>query len=220
PKAYNTDKQKTFFFWNEEWRKILSGQCTSNNPTLPNADRPTSGTDLVYQSPAFSSVNLIVPKASSVQDPNYQLMLATLGLTPGQPFLNNTIPHQLFDSNAVLYLNSGIVPRETPGAGGKALANVANPINVRDDILRVDQKINDKWSILGHYMRDTVNQGYGVPFLGWLWASFNTVTSNLSNPSSSAAIKMTGQINPNLVVEASINYDGNIIDITNSNNSF
>ncbi len=31
---------------------------------------------------------------------------------------------------------------------------------------------------------------------------------------------MTGQINPNLVVEASINYDGNIIDITNSSNSF
>ena len=175
-----------------------------------------AGTDLVYQSPAFSSVNLVVP---TVGDPAFNAQLTSLGLTPGKPFPNNTIPHQLFDANSVLYLNSSIIPKETPGAGGKNLANVANPINVRDDIVRVDHKINDKWAILGHYMHDSVEQGYGVPFLGWLWASFNTVTSNLSNPSNSAALKLTGQINPNLVVEASINYDGNIIDITNSNNS-
>jgi hypothetical protein len=219
PKLYNQDKQHTFFFWNEEWRKILSGQGTSNVPTLPDADRPTAGTDLVYQSPAFSSVNLIVPKASTVSDPAYLAELTSLGLTPGQPFPNNTIPHQLFDANALLYLDSPIIPKETAGAGGKALANVANPIDVRDDIVRVDHKFNDKWAVLGHYMHDSVNQGYALPFLGWLWASFNTVTSTLSNPSNSAALKLTGQINPNLVVEASINYDGNIIDITNSGNS-
>src|SRR6202035_4594300 len=46
-----------------------------------------------------------------------------------------------------------------------------------------------------------------------------SITSTLSNPSNSAALKMTGQISPNLVVEASINYDGNIIDIVNSANS-
>ena len=34
PKVYNTNKQKTFFFWNEEWRKILSGAGTTNVPTL------------------------------------------------------------------------------------------------------------------------------------------------------------------------------------------
>jgi Carboxypeptidase regulatory-like domain len=214
PKVYNTDRQKTFFFWNEEWRKILSGAGTTNVPTLPDADRPTAGSDLTYTAPAFASDNkLTVP---TVGDPAFNATLTTLGLTPGQPFTNNIIPHQLFDANAVLYLNTGIVPHETSGSGGKSIANVANPIDVRDDIVRVDHKINDKWAILGHYMHDTVNQGYALPFLGWLWASFNTVTSNLSNPSNSAAIKMTGQINPNLVVEASMNYDGNIIDITNS----
>src|SRR5208337_3461344 len=31
PHVYNENKQKTFFFWNEEWRKILSGAGTSNN---------------------------------------------------------------------------------------------------------------------------------------------------------------------------------------------
>ena len=112
-------------------------------------------------------------------------------------------------------MNSGIIPKPTT-SDDKAIANVANPIDVRDDIVRIDHKFNDKWAILGHYMHDSVTQGYGVPFLGWLWASYNTVTSNLSNPSNSAAIKLSGTINPNLLVEASINYDGNIIDITNS----
>ena len=84
----------------------------------------------------------------------------------------------------MLYLNSGIIPKPTT-SDDKAVANVANPIDVRDDIVRIDHKFNDKWTILGHYMHDTVTQGYGVPFLGWLWASYNTVTSTLSNPSNS-----------------------------------
>ena len=231
PHVYNRERQKTFFFWNEEWRKILSGAGTTNVNTLPDADRPVLGSDLNYVSPAFSSVDLRVPKADAVSDPNFLAKLTGLGLTPGGCFTGTpnadgkcagqqVIPHALFDPNAVIYMNSSLIPRETPGAGGKALANVANPIDVRDDIVRIDHKFNDKWAILGHYMHDSVSQGYALPHLGWLWASFNTVSSTLDNPSNSAAIKMTGQINPNLVLEASINYDGNIINITNSGNSF
>jgi hypothetical protein len=65
-------------------------------------------------------------------------------------------------------------------------------------------------------MEDKVTQGYAQPELGWLWASYNTVTSTLANPSDSAAIKLSGTITPNLLVESSINYDGNVINITNS----
>jgi len=248
PHVYNTNKQKTFFFWNEEWRKILSGAGTSNVPTLPDADHPTKGTDLPYVAPQFTYDasaknlngnldNMVVP---TVGDPAFVTKITALGFTEGEcwnkeakvPNPNNpnadgtlpkvctgtpfAIPSSLFDDNGITYLNSGIVPNETAGADGKAIANIANPISVRDDIGRIDHKFNDKWTILGHYMHDTVNQGYGQPFLGWLWASFNTVQSTLSNPSNSAAIKLSGTITPNLLVEASINYDGNIIDITNS----
>src|SRR5579863_6860639 len=34
PHVYNTNKQKTFFFWNEEWRKILTGAGTNEQPTI------------------------------------------------------------------------------------------------------------------------------------------------------------------------------------------
>src|ERR1700745_901864 len=90
PKVYNANREKTFFFWNEEWRKILSGAGTTNSQTLPLADRPPSGTELVYVAPKFApSTQLVVPK---VGDPAYNAKLTSLGLTPGQPFPNNKIP--------------------------------------------------------------------------------------------------------------------------------
>jgi hypothetical protein len=131
------------------------------------------------------------------------------------------IPHQLFDPDGVLYLNSGILPKPTAGAStpGYAVANVSNPIDVRDDIVRVDHNVTDKWHILGHYMHDSVTQGYAQPMLGWSSGSYSTITSTLSNPSNSAALKLSGTISPQLLVEASMNYDGNIINITDSKNS-
>ena len=68
-------------------------------------------------------------------------------------------------------------------------------------------------------MHDAVTQAYAQPMLGWSGASYNTITSTLANPSYSATIKLTGTITPNLLLEASLNYDGNIINIVNSPNS-
>ncbi|MGB7547772.1 MAG: carboxypeptidase-like regulatory domain-containing protein [Terracidiphilus sp.] len=233
PHVYNSNRQKTFFFWNEEWRKILSGAGTTNNPTLDPADIPTAGQDLTYVAPKFAPTTQIVVPNVALTSAYYLNVLQPMGLTPNTCFTGTTtydvnnnpvctgaqvIPHQLFDTNGVLYLNTGILPKPTT-SNDYAIANVANPIDVRDDIVRIDHNINDKWHILGHYMHDSVTQGYAQPELGWDWASYNTVTSTLSNPSNSAAIKVTGTINPNLLVEGSINYDGNIINITNSPNS-
>jgi Carboxypeptidase regulatory-like domain len=251
PKVYNTNRDKTFFFWNEEWRKINQGNTPNLVNALPKADIPTAGQDLVYQKPAFATDGtnsgkpqlggIVVPfsgsyaTAAGVQNVYFQPCLASTvtnkdacqqglltayGLTPGQPFPNNTIPHALFDPNAVLYLNSGILPSPSAGRTDDKIASQAQtPINVRDDVVRIDHKINDKIQILGHYMHDSVTQASGAPELGWDWYSYNTVTSTLSNPSNSAAVKMSATINPNLLVEGSFNYDGNIINITNSANS-
>jgi len=231
PGVYNTSKQKTFFFWNEEWRKILSGAGTSNNPALPTGDVPTAGADLHYVQPAFATSGLVVPAVSPTS--NYAIhTLAPLGLVPGAAagtpggFAKDSaglpiIPHSLFDPNAVLYLKSGLIPAPTAGAStpGYNVANVSNPVDVRDDVVRIDHKINDKWQLMGHYMADQVTQGYAKPELGWNGTSYNTVTSTLANPADSAAVKLTGTITPNLVMETSFNYDGNVINITNSANA-
>ncbi|WP_263358524.1 TonB-dependent receptor [Acidicapsa ligni] len=216
PHVYNTQRQKTFFFWNEEWRKIIQGSQPTTANTIPDADRPVAGQNLTYVAPKFAPTQTIF--APAVSDPAYTAKEIALGLTPGQPM--TTIPYQLLDPNAILYFGASdpVVPKEG-NTKGQSVSSTTNPIDVREDVVRIDHSVNDKWKILGHYIHDSVTQGYPDATLGWNYESYNTVTSTLSNPSNSAAIKMTATVTPNLLVEASINYDGNTINITNAPNA-
>jgi hypothetical protein len=276
PHAYNSDKKKTFFFVDVEWRKT-TGLATSNNATLPNGDIPTAGTNLVYVAPTYApNRTLVVPNvADGMNDMQggtpgpvseyYTDHLVARGLTgapsgppgnlQGYPITGNpgpgncfdgtttwtlipgktagipanytetctgpqTIPYQLFDANAVTYLRSGILPAPNVGTTDYNVASVPLPLKIRDDIVRIDHNFNDKWAILGHYIGDTENENEPGPELGWANAQYNTLTSVISSPSHSAAIKLTGNMSPNLLVEAGFNYDGNEIDIVPSANSF
>ena len=215
PHVYNDSKQKTFFFWNEEWRKIITGAGTNKQPALDPADVPVAGQDLHYVVPAFASWSSLVVPNVPLTSPYYINTLKPLGLTPGKPFPNNTIPHSLFDSNALLYLKAGIMPTASPGQGGYNVSNNSVKTDVRDDVVRIDEKVNDKWQILGHYLHDEASGTNNVTELGWDWASYNTLGSAYQNPSNSVALKLSGSISPNLLVEAVINYDGNKINIHN-----
>jgi len=42
PHVYNTSKQKTFLFYNEEWRKIKSSAGTNEKNTIDPADKPVA----------------------------------------------------------------------------------------------------------------------------------------------------------------------------------
>src|SRR5579872_3921 len=226
PNVYNTKKDKAFFFWNEEWRNIKQGSSTNVQNTLPTADIPKAGTDLAYVAPAFANSSLasgpvagiVVPEASMVPDPAYQAKLTALGLTPGQPFPNNTIPHQLFDPNMVAYLNAGVLPKPST-ATGQSVESVPAPIKIRDDVVRGDYKINDKWQVLVHYIHENDVDNNAQTFLGWDSSNYRTINSSEVTPAWSSAVKVSGTLSPNLLLEASINYDSNIIDIDNSANS-
>jgi len=214
PHAY--PRGKTFFFWNEEWRKLIQGSAPNLQNDLPAADFPTAGQNLAYVSPKFASTPVVLT-VPTVGDPAFAAKLAANcpGCVQGQPFPGGVIPAGLFDPNAVAYLNSGIVPKPNT-SNDQFLGQASLPINVRDDVVRVDHRISDKFQILAHYMHDSVSQSFPSPMVGWSGGSYPTITSTLNNPSNSAAIKLTGTISPTLLVEASLNYDGNIIDIINS----
>jgi len=227
PHIYNTDRQKTFFFWNEEWRKINQGSSPSVVKTLDQRDFPVAGKDLQYFAPAFASTSaILVPSATTVGDPAFQAKLTAAGLTPGTPFPTaaggggQVIPASLIDPNAIAYLGTGIIPMGNASvANGQATSQAQTPLSVRDDIVRIDHRVTDKWQILGHYIHDSITQTLGGPMEGWSGGSYNTITSVVSNPSNSGAVKLTGSITPNLLVELSMNYDGNVINIVNSPNS-
>ena len=230
PNVYNTNKSKGFFFFNQEWRKT-SAVASSNNRTIDPKDVPSSAnittvggvTGLKYVLPTYAGTQgitgLVVPNVPLTSD-YYINKLAPLELTPGQPFPSGVIPQSLFDPNGVTYLTAGILPAPNVGTTDYNVASVPLPQSVEDTVVRGDYNFNDKWALLVHYIGDHQNQNYGNPELGWCGCNYNTLTSILSSPAHSATAKLTGAIRPNLLLEVSMNYDGNGADIKPSANTF
>ena len=209
PHIYNSERKKTFFFYNEEWRREVTGVSTSSIKTLPAADEVTSASTFNFAIPTYNPATfLTVP---TVSDPALVAKLAADGLTMGQPFPNNTIPANLLDANALLFNNTKNLPASTNTDGTYTPTGGHLPVTVREDLFRIDHNFNDKWQLLGHYIHDAMDTVEATP--EWQGDSFPTIGSNFSNPAYAAVIKLTGTLTPTVLLEASLNYNGNKIAI-------
>ena len=212
PHVYNETKQKTFFFYNEEWRKIVQGSAPAGIHAVPTADFITSAQDLTYVLPAYApstQTQVYVPAVS----PTSTLGVALAKhpeLIPGEPFPNNKVYADLFDPSALSMNGVGAIPKANT-SGDLISVSSKQPLNVREDLVRIDHNINDKWQLFGHYIHDSVSQTYATSM--WSGDSYPTGGSSFSNPSNSAAIKLTGSLSPNVLLEAAFNFNGNTINI-------
>jgi hypothetical protein len=207
-------KNKTFFFFNEEWRKYIAGANPSVTNTIPSAFFPTAGAALNYT--PLSGKPLIVPTTS---DPAKLLQYASNGLTAGQPFNKNAaglyiIPANLIDANAVLFMGTGAIPHPNTSNGTQYLASPKQPTDVREEVIRADHHFNDKYALMGHWIHDTMSQTYFPP--QWGGGNYVTVGDVFSNPSWGAVIKLTQTLSPSLLNETAINVNGNHINVTNA----
>jgi len=225
PHVYNSDKKKTFFFFNEEWRRMINGQSTNPINTLPAADEVTSAAAFNYVLPAYDNTpSIFVPQVAVTSTVGTKLMsdfptLATyiptgstvLTIAPGQTFAGNTIPGNLLDSNALLFNATKNLPAATTAADTYTPSGGHLPIDVREDLFRIDHNFNDKWSVLGHFIHDSNVTTQATP--EWQGDNFPTIGTTFSNPSYSTVIKLTGALRPDVLLEAALNYDGNKIAI-------
>jgi Carboxypeptidase regulatory-like domain len=212
PGLYNNARNRTFFFVNEEWRRLIQGSAPSVQNAILANNFPTPGADLAYTPP--KGVAPIVPVTN---DPARLALYAGDGLTAGQPFHANsdgtyTIPANLMDQNAVLQLNAGTFPKPNSADGSHYIASIPQPTNVREDIIRIDHAINSKFQLMGHYLHDTLDQQYFPPL--WGNSTYPTVGTVMNNPSYSAAIRLTQTYTPNLLNETAFLYSGNKITLT------
>src|SRR6185437_12374899 len=217
PNVYNTNRQRTFFFYNEEWRRIIQGSAPAGIHAIPAANFITSPTNLTYVTPAFNAGKSIVvpnPAAGSQLAKN----IAADELTPGQPFPGNVIPANLFlDDAAMQLMGVGAIPKAN-ASGDLISVSSKQPTYVREDLFRIDHNINDKWQLFGHYIGDSVAQTYATSM--WSGDSYPTVGSAFTNPSWSSVIKLTGTVTPTVLVEAAFNFDGNKITIAPSGTAY
>lgn len=209
PHLYNSARQKTFFFYNEEWRKEVTGVSTNAIKTLPAGDIVTSAATFSYLIPAYNpAAAMIVP---TVADPALIAKFASHGLTMGQPFPGNTIPGDLLDANALLFNATKNLPAATNADGSYTPTGGHLPVNVREDLFRIDHNINEKWQLFGHYIHDAMDTTEATP--EWQADNYPTIGSNFSNPAYAAVIKLTGTLAPTVLLEAAFNYNGNKIAI-------
>lgn len=205
PGHYNQDRNKTFFFWNEEWRSDIQG-VQSSTITDPTASQ---------RSGLFND-QIIVPQTT---DPVELAKYAADGLVAGQPFHQNSsgqyvVPSNLFSSSATSLLGAGIFPQPTSFTSsgvGQYSSAPAEPIKLHEEIIRIDHQFNEKWALMGHFIDDMTNQGFATS----LWSSDNvpTVGSQLHSPSYSAVARLTESISPTSVNEIMLQYDGNRLAI-------
>ncbi|HLW79470.1 MAG TPA: carboxypeptidase-like regulatory domain-containing protein [Terriglobia bacterium] len=202
PGHYNTSKEKTFFYWSEDWRKIRQGQTIGNNvPTT--AERNGDFSQCDPKSPNANALVItdgcLLPQLNGVAYDNVQSMpgFNQQAFTNGQDLLN------------------GLVPLSNEGAALPDRWTTASPTatNWRQEQIRVDENISDKTQIFARWTQDAWDT-VAVPSL-WSWASYDTVKTPFGGPGKSAVIHITHSFKPNLMNEFIAAYTTDHIILTN-----
>jgi hypothetical protein len=176
PRHYNTDKSKTYFFWDEEWRRIRQGTVLSaNTPSLLERQGDFSQCD-----PSSSNYRAVVASGC---------VLPTLNGTKV-----DTVP---INPNGVALLNA-LVPLPNNGLIGYLTAPTL-PTNWREDAVRIDENISEKTWVFGRYAQDAWETTV-TPSL-WTGSTFGTSATQFAAPNKSAVIHLVHTLRPNLVSE-------------------
>jgi hypothetical protein len=207
PHLYNSSRQKTFFFWSEEWRKYIQGANASAQNTIPENDFPTAGSNFTY-----TQWNC-APKCPAVLNPATGAPFPIVGApaAAGQPN-TYTIPAGSLDPNAVLFMGTGAIPKPNIDPTGNApqyIASPKQPTDVREDTVRIDHNISDNLHLMGSYIHDQMQQTLYPPM--WGGDTYTTVGNEFANPSWAAVIKLSQTISPTMLNEVCLCVNGNTI---------
>jgi hypothetical protein len=208
PVSFHPTNPKTFFFYNMEWRRYISGGLF--NVTAPLASMyPNASGDVVLPGTLGNGnpTQVVVPANIATIAPG----CPAGSLVPGQPFPNNTIPACAVNANAAALLGAGIFPKPTNDNTWTFIGGGKSPTTGREEIARIDHQFSDKLSVFGHWISDHALQTYGTTM--WSGDNVPTVGNTFGNPSYHAIVHATYAIHPNLLNEVAFNYNGNRINI-------
>ena len=201
PVEFRSSEPRTFFFYNMEWRREVNGGSIFNQV-------PTAGQ---FGGNMTGLGHIFVPNTT---DPVALAKYAADGLAPGQEFPNDTIPSNLINSAAASYLKAGYILPPNASDGVHYFSSANTDTNFREEIARVDHQFNEKFSLMGHLIYDSVSQE--SPIVAWTGNTYPTIGSLENIPSWAAVVRATINIRPNLLNEVAYNLNGNNITIANT----
>jgi hypothetical protein len=176
PKLYQPTKNRTYFFWSEEWRH-------SSLPGSTEIAVPTVG-----QLGGVFTTPITVAPAGCV---------TTAGTGANETW---TISPTCYSQNATAYLNAFMAPNP-PNIGTNELDESYSELNnFRQDIIRLDQNVGDKVRLYGRYMQDSVPENF--PFGLWGTANYPGADAiSLNAPGRNLVANATMSISPKVVNE-------------------
>jgi len=181
-------KNKTFFFWNQEWRKIRRDRQFFVQ--APSAALRTGD---------FSEFG------PGITDPD-----------TGDPFPNNRIPQSRLDPNAAILAEPGLLFPLPVTSDGFFSGVGGEPINVRQEILRVDHHFNEKNHVFFRFVFDTVDQTFAAT--QWTGSSYPTINTLFENPPKMYHLQWSSTVSPNVVNEASVSFARQPLSLTPQGN--
>jgi len=189
PGHYNTDKNKTFFFWSQEWRRTKTP--TAAVGTIPNPQLLTGN---------FNGIATLNPASA-----------------PAGCIAGNQISPSCFSANAKAYI-ANVYSKFTPDPGcpatatGCALTTPLSPINnTREELIRLDQRITNKVQVFGRYIQDNVpTTEPGGLFAGSPLPGISSTSTNA--PGRNVVAHVTAQLTPTIINEVGYNYSWGAIN--------
>jgi Carboxypeptidase regulatory-like domain len=183
---WNRDKNKTFFFFSEEARRILT--YTTYNPALPTASMLQGNFN---QPVCIALVNGTCPTAPVTQ-----------------------IPSALFNPVSVQYIKDvyGKLPLPIANISDYSFAG-KNVFDSRQEIVRMDQAFSEKFTLWGKFENDSIpTVEPGGLFTGS--AIPNGATTNTNSPGQNLVIHAVNIFRPTLVNEIGFDYSHSAINST------
>jgi len=212
PGHYNSHKDKTFFFFSQEWRRDRVPGQAFNVIVPPVAERSGNFSDLCPAAgTAFQRTDSTGAAGAFFPD----CPAASLGaLTAGGVQLYNTFPGNQVPVTAAGKALLALIPPPT-GGGNLFTASPSQPTNWREELVRVDHNFSDRLRAMFRYAHDSWETVTASP----LWsdgASFPTVQTSFIGPATSLVARLTATASPTLLNEFVFSYTTDHITLTNT----
>ena len=192
PHVYNGKKEKTFFFWSEEWRKDLVPGNVFHAAVPSMAERGGNFSD-VCGSSSFAA------DCPNVDDPS------NITVDPNAAPLLGMIPEPTITDPAAALVN----------CGGIACYNSSpsQSTNWREELIRVDHNFSSKERLTVRYIHDSWNTV--MPTTLWAGGSFPTIQTFFVGPGTSFITRLNSEISPTLLNEFMASYTADHIFLVN-----
>ena len=215
PKVYNENKQKTFFFFSQEWRRDRIP--TTFSQAVPSAAERAGNFSDQCPNPVLGGY-LDCPTVGGVPVSQGGVPIMNLATNPAtEAAFGANQANAAILMNALVPLPSLGIPQG--GAPGQEFFYqiFSQPTNWREELVRIDHNLTDKQRITFNYIHDSWETLNPIP----LWTNvgtFPTIQTQFDGPGTSAVLRLASTFSPNLLNEFVFAYTTDHIFLQNTGN--